>query len=193
MSERSVKRKMLAVREDLARKIVEIAGRPKRSLYDFVNEVLRQAVRADDMGLTLKDVVDEYGALETARKAGFTLVAKRLWRDIVDRAFAKDRLWMIRKWHDTGEWYAKFYLAKEPEDPLKAFESNFKTLMWEVSEFNITKNDSDVTLRCICAKFSPAYTELFTAFLEGTLNALGYECVEKETSKGIIRLIFRRK
>lgn len=192
MSERSVKRKMLAAREDLARKMVEIAG-PRRSLYDFVNEVLRQVVRANDMGLTLKDVVDECGALETARKAGFTLVAKRLWRDIVDWAFAKGKRWMIRKWYDTGEWYAKFYSAKEPEDPLKAFERNLRTLMWDVSEFNVTKNDSDIIVRCLCAKFSPAYTELFSAFLEGTFNALGYECVEKGMSKGIIRLIFRRK
>ena len=192
MSKRSAKRKMLAVQDDLAGKMVEIAG-PRRSLYNFVNEVLRQVVRADDMGRTLKDVVDEYGDLETAKKAGFTLVSERLWRDIVDWAFAKGKRWMTRKWYDTGGWYAKFYSAKAPKDPLKAFERNLTTLMWDVSEFNVSKNDSDIIVRCLCAKFSPAYTELFSAFLEGTLNALGYKCVEKEMSKGIIQLIFRRK
>ena len=48
-----VKRKMLAVREDIAEQIVSIAKGRGLTLFGLVNEVLEQAVRAHKMGLTI--------------------------------------------------------------------------------------------------------------------------------------------
>ena len=63
---------MLAADESIANKIVEMAKRRELTVYQTVNDVLEQAVRADEMGLSLIEVVDEREMLEKAKKMGFT-------------------------------------------------------------------------------------------------------------------------
>lgn len=185
-----VKRKMLAVAEDLAKEIVRIAERRGLTLYKFVNDVLRQVVTANEMGLTLKQVVDERRVIETAKEAGFTLAVEKLWYDAVDAAFKHRRGSTTKKWREAGEWYGKYCSSVGAEEPLEAFERIVSTLTRGVSEFDIEEKDGEVEVRCISSKFPLSYTELFTAFLEGAFEALGYDRMEGEVSKGVIRLTF---
>ncbi|HDM45178.1 MAG TPA: hypothetical protein ENG07_01595, partial [Candidatus Bathyarchaeota archaeon] len=102
----SSKRKMLAANELLVNELVKIAERKGRVLYDFTNEVITQAIRADKMGLTLKEVLDERGIVEEAKRSGFTLVFKRLWYEVLDRLYeGSEREWLIEEWRETGRWY----------------------------------------------------------------------------------------
>jgi len=188
-----VKRKMLAVADDLANEIVRIAERKGLTLYKFVNDVLRQVVRANDMGLTLKQVVDERRVIEAAKEAGFTLAVERLWYDTVDTAFKQRRGSTTKKWREAGKWYGKYCSSKGAEESLKAFKRTVSDLMWGASEFDIEEKDDKVEVRCISSKFPLSYTELFTAFLEGAFEALGYKSTGREVSKGVIRLTFGRK
>lgn len=188
-----VKRKMLAVAEDLANEIVRIAERKGLTLYKFVNDVLRQVVMANDMGLTLKQVVDERRVIEAAKEAGFTLAVERLWYDAVDTAFKHRRGSTTKKWREAGKWYGKYCSSRGAEEPLKAFKRTVSDLMWGASEFDIEEKDDKVEVRCISSRFPLSYTELFTAFLEGAFEALGYKRTEREVSKGVIRLTFGRK
>jgi len=82
-----VKRKMLAADERLAEQMVKIAEEKGQTLYSLVNEALEQIVKAHNMGLTLKRVVQERGTVETAKEAGFRLTIITLWLDAVETAF----------------------------------------------------------------------------------------------------------
>ena len=189
-----VKRKMLAAEEKLAEQMVNVAEERGQTLYSLVNEVLEQAVRAHKMGLTLRRVVEERGVVEAVREAGFMLTVKTLWFDVIGRAFkVRAKRSMLKKWRETGRWYGKFFVAKKSEDPVKGFRDAVCNLMWGASEFDVEVNNGGGEVRCISADFPLSYTELFSAFLEGALEAFGYRCTEKDVSKGVIRISFSSK
>ncbi len=175
---------MLAARVDLADKVLEIAAR-RGTLYDYVNDVLEQAIRAESLGLTLKEILDDRWIIKSARDAGFTVIPEKTVFELIEDAYkslGKEK--MANLWYETGQWYGKYY-----EDIAK-FEGSVKRFFWDISEFKVSKEDENVVLTCLSSKFSEAYTELFSKFLEGAMNALGYNLDESEVSKGIISLKF---
>ena len=179
-----MKRKMLAARLDLADKISMISAR-RGTLYDYVNDILEQAIRAEDLGLTLRDVLDDRWMIKTARDAGFTVIPEKIMYDLTESAYKRvGKEKMTGLWYETGQWYGRYY------EDLKKFEVSVKRYFWDVSEFRISEEGKDTVLTCLSSKFSATYTELFSKFLEGALNALGYNLNQGEVSKGIINLKF---
>ena len=73
---------------------------------------------------------------------------------------------------------------------LVEFEDGVRKFFWDVSQFNVSKEDGIISLTCLSSKFSEAHSELFSKFLEGAFGALGYDLDESDVSKGIIRLRF---
>ena len=183
---------MLAAREDLANRLLEVADRKNVKLFGLLNETLEMVLKTEDMGLSLEDVVQQYGVVKAAKDAGFVLAVESLWYDVVDKFFKTDKDWMVKRWYESGHWYGKYYSAKLPQDPLKAFKEDVFSFTWNVSEFTIKENKdrSEVVVNCIAPKFSISQTTLFSAFLEGALNAFGYEVSKRGVSKGIIQLSF---
>jgi len=176
------RRKMLAARGNLADRISEIAAR-RGTLYDFVNDVLEQAVRAESLGLSLKDVLDNVLLINAARDAGFTVIPERIVRELIEDAYEKvGKRKMTEIWYETGKWYGNYY------EDLARFENSIRSFFWDISEFGIDVQGEGAVLTCLSSKFSEAYTELFSKFLEGALNAFGYNLNESEVSKGIISL-----
>lgn len=176
---------MLAAREDLADKVSEIAMK-RGTVYDYLNETLREAIRADSLGLSLKEVIDERWIVEIAKDGGFTFVPERLWFDIVERAYQHSGKRSIRDlWYETGQWYGRYY------GDLDKLRDVIKKLIWGLSEFEMSSEDGNVILRCISPKFSRSYSDLFSKFLEGALNILGYDLVGGDILKGVINLKFK--
>jgi hypothetical protein len=179
-----MKRKMLAARLDLADKISTIAAR-RGTLYVYVNDILEQAIRAEDLGLTLKDILDDRWMINAARDAGFIVIPAKIIYDLNETAYKRvGKEKMTSLWYETGQWYGHYY------EDLKKFETAIKRYFWDVSEFKISEENKNVNITCLSSKFSEAYTELFSKFLEGALNAFGYTLNQGEVSKGIINLRF---
>jgi len=179
-----MKRKMLAARLDLADKILDIAAH-RGTLYDYVNDILEQAIRAEDLGLSLKDILDNMWMIKTARDAGFIVVPEKIVYDLTEissKRVGKEKMAAI--WYETGQWYGHYY-----GDP-KKLETAVKTYFWDVSEVKISEEGTNVAVTCLSSKFSVTYTVMFSKFLEGALNALGYSLSQNEVSKGIINLKF---
>lgn len=176
---------MLAAREDLADKISDIALR-KGTLYDYLNETLEEAIRADSIGLSLKEAIDERGIVKVARDSGFTFVPERLWFDICEKAYERLGIRKMKSlWYETGQWYGRYY------GDLDKLKDAMNKLIWDLSEFEVASKDGNLLVRCISPKFSESYSVLFSRFLEGALNALGYEFVDGDILKGVLNLRFK--
>lgn len=181
---RKMKRKMLAARADLADKVSEIAAR-RGTLYDYVNDVLEQAIRAEALGLTIKEVLDDLWLIKSAKDAGFTIIPEKIIYDIIEDAYERlSKRRMMNLWYETGRWYGRYY------EDIGRFESSIRKFFWDVSEFKVSVEDEHLDLVCLSSKFSEAHTRLFSKFLEGALNAFGYDLDESDVSKGIIILKF---
>jgi len=177
-----LKRKVFMVRADLAESISELASR-RGTLFDFVNDVLEQALRAESMGLTLGEALDEMWTLKAAKESGFTFVPEKLMYDLVERAHKRlGEKAMEDLWFEAGQWYGRYY------EDLEAFTKHIRGFFWDISELKASKEGKTLSLTCLCSKFSEAYTRLFGKFLEGALNVFGYELEQSDISKGIINL-----
>lgn len=160
------KRKMLAADEKLAEQMVKIAKKKGQTLYSLVNEVLEQAVRAHNLGLSLKRIVDERSIIEAAKGAGLIFTIKPLWFDAIERAFnSGNKRSMLEKWRETGKWYGKYFIAKEPENPVKGLGDVFRNMMLGASDFVMEVNNEEGEIRCINADFPASYTQLLGEFL----------------------------
>lgn len=179
-----MKRKALMARLDLADKISEIALR-KGTLYDYVNDVLQQAVRAEDLGLSLRNVLDDLWLIKTARDSGFTVIPEKIIYSLAEQISGKKAEKRLKNlWYETGQWYGKYY------ETIDQMERSIRKCFWDIAEFSIKKENGLLTVTCLSSKFSSSYTELFGKFLEGIFNSLGYELKKGEVSKGIILLVF---
>jgi hypothetical protein len=184
---KSSRRKMLAAREDLVDKISEIA-RKRGTLYDYVNEVLQEAIRADSLGASLREIIDERGVVKDAKDSGFILVPARLWYDLIDRAYSHlGEDWMRALWYECGQWYGKYY------EDLDRFSAAIKRLLWDLSEFDLSAEGEYLVVKCIILNPSYSHADLLSKFIEGALDIFGYEPLSEDISKGVVNLRFRRR
>jgi len=185
------RRKMLAAEEEIANRVVEMARRRGVTVFQTVNDILEQALRADGMGLALEEVIDRRGMLERAREVGFTFTIERLLYEVVDTAYKLARKQLSQMWLEMGGWYGK-YFANKREDGLEAFGEAMELLTFGTSEFSLEENRGVVSVTSVGESFTPGFTDVLSLFIEGALEALGYRQAAKEVSKGIIRLRFEK-
>ncbi|MFP3952445.1 MAG: hypothetical protein ACLFVP_09945 [Candidatus Bathyarchaeia archaeon] len=186
------RRKMLAAKEEIANDIVDLANEKDLTVYQTVNDILTQALRVEGMGLTLKEVVDERWMLERAREIGLTFIIEHLLYQIVDEAYTQDPEAAKKLWVDIGHWYGKYFQSKS-ENPIESFAETMELLTFGISEFILEKEEDDIAISCIGERYTEGYTELFSLFIENALEIMGYDLVEKDTSKGIIRLKLKNR
>jgi len=189
----SEKRKTFVARQDLTKRISEMAKRRGYSLYDMVNEVFELTVKAEDSGVNLRNAVEELGVLKTAKEAGFILCMESLWYDMTELAYKKAKSKTLKSWFNAGVWLAKRYVTSENADPFEAFKKDLEAFTWNTPEFNIEKTEKQVSVRIISSRFPESYTLLYEAFLKGVLETFGYKTVDKEVERGGIRLKARKE
>ena len=188
----STRRKMLAADEDIANRVVEMAKRMESTVYQTVNDILEQALRVDDMGLFLGDVVDERETLEKAKRMGFTFTIESLLYDVVDVAYSRNKTRLSEMWLEAGQWYGKYFSSKS-EDGIAAFEEAMGLLTLGNPVFTVERGKGDgVSVSCVGERFTPGLTSVYSLFMEGVFEAFGMKLVEKENSDGIIRLRFEK-
>ncbi|MCD6529072.1 hypothetical protein J7L06_02140, partial [Candidatus Bathyarchaeota archaeon] len=76
---------------------------------------------------------------------------------------------------------------------LEAFARILSESWWELNEVNLAKERGGFTLRCVSFILSLERTKLLTSFLEGVINSIGYEVLEKDCIRGMIILHFAEK
>jgi hypothetical protein len=158
-----IRRKTFAAREDLIKLASDVAKKKGFTFYAFMNDILQLTLEAEEMGVSLRNLIEERGLLKAAKDASFVLGLESLWYDMAD-------------------------IASGVEDQFQAFKSDLKAFTWNVSEIDIEEMKDEVSIRIISPKFSESYTNLFASFLESALVAFGFSKVEKEITRGTIRM-----
>lgn len=185
---RKDRRKTFAAREELLDRMHSVAKQRGISLYSFVNEVFELALRAEELGVNLQNLIEERELLKTAREAGFILVLESLWYEMAELAYDKAKGKALKSWFEAGAWLGKRYVTSEVEDPFLAFKRDLKAFTWDVLELDIDHANGEISIRVISPRFPESYTFLFAAFLEGALGAFGYKIASKDISRGTLRL-----
>jgi hypothetical protein len=181
---------MLAADEDIANKIVEIAKRRGSTVYGTVNEILQQALRADEMGLNLSHVIENREKMEKAKGMGFTFTIEKLLYEVVGLAHDKAKKELGEIWLETGKWYGR-YFADKGDDPIESFTEAMQLLSLGNPVTSIEKqNGGRLVVSCVGEFYTDGFTEMHGLFIRGVLETFGWEHVETENGKGMIRLTF---
>jgi hypothetical protein len=185
-------RKTFAAREDLIDHASEVAKQKGFSLYAFVNETLQFALQAEDMDVSLRNLIEERGMLKAAKEASFVLGLESLWYEMSDIACEKAKRRTLNCWVEAGAWLAKRYVSSGVNDPFSAFKRDFKAFTWNVSELDFKEVKDKVSIRIISPRFSESYAFLLAALLESALKGFGYTAFEKNVTRGTIRMTAHR-
>jgi hypothetical protein len=183
-----ISRKTFAAREDLIKSAGEVAKKKGFSFYAFMNEILQLTLQAEEMGVSLRSLIEERGLLKAAKEASFVLGLESLWYEMADIACEKAKRKTLNSWVDAGAWLAKRYVSSGFKDQFQAFKSDLQAFTWNVSELDIEENKDEVSIRIISPKFSESYTFLLAAFLESALTTFGYSRFNKDVTRGTIRM-----
>ncbi|XES77403.1 MAG: hypothetical protein ACBZ72_00645 [Candidatus Bathyarchaeia archaeon] len=179
---------MLAARDDLADRIGKMAEKRGFTLFGMVNDLLDLAIKADNMGISLKEAVDSFELAKEVRDASFTLVLESLLYDTAEIAFRSEKEKTLQTWFDAGVWIAQRYIARGVEDPLGAYERELKVFGWNIPGVTMERSDKEVSFRILSPRFSETYTLLFNHYLQGIIDGSGYTVTFNEVGRGNIRL-----
>jgi len=185
----SRKHKLIRVPNDLVNKLSQDASRQGKTLYSYVSEIFEQAVRANEMKRSLKEVLDILEILEVPREAGAVYMSGDILDYLLQKAFSEQGEELQRLWYHTGKWYGT-YLRERFEKPLEIFLRLLKEGRWDLNEVAMNRDRETIEFRCVSAFASQERSLLLQSFMEGALHSLGYKTQEKKCFKGIIRLKF---
>ncbi len=188
MKKTNIKRKTFVAREDLLNRLNEVAKSQGSSLFELVNEIFQMAIDSDELSFSLKRVVEERKTLETAKGAGFVLGLESLWYEMADIAYKKDKRAALKNWFDSGVWFATRYVTNGAQSPLDDFKNDLSAFTWNAPEFELEMLGDKVSVKVTSPRFTEAYTHLFASFLLGAMGKFGYQTVEQQVSRGVIRL-----
>ncbi len=184
----SDKRKTFVAREDLLLQLNEIAKRNGRSLYETVNDILELSIQANEVGVSMRDAIDNRHLIKSAKEKGMVLGLENIWQEMAEISYSASKEKALAAWSGAGKWFAKRYIVEGTDDPFSAIKHDLESFVWNVPEFTINRTDREVLVRAMSPSFSEAYACQFLAFLEACLDTLGFEIIEKEASRGSLRL-----
>ncbi|MFQ5761619.1 MAG: hypothetical protein ACE5PO_01170 [Candidatus Bathyarchaeia archaeon] len=186
-------KKFIAVRGDLLHKIIEIANKDGKTVFGFVNEIFEQAIRSEQLNVSLEEIIEFYELIEIMKKAGAVITTADLQNHLVGKLYSIEKDSLREKWYVSGVWYGK-YLATRFNDALGVFKRILQSCMWDISEANVeVKGDGHVNIRCVAPNHSRENTELLARFLQGVMNALDFKVVKEEAWKGIILMELEKR
>jgi len=186
-------RRFLAAKEPLVRKLRSIAEARSRTLYGLTNEILEQAIRADDLGEELQNITSQYRIIKMAKENRSVLIPERIWYQVLDKALEKNGDLFKENFYDSGLWYGKYFstVSSEAASP-EGIRDLFKTIFWNTSSLEITQKEDLTTLTCVEPNFTKSHTEFLSTVFDGIMHSLGYQTHEKKVSRGLLMLTFAK-
>lgn len=184
-------KKLIRVPSRLVAKLTRASNLEEKAFYDFTTESLEQAVRAHNMGISLKEIVDFYELMEIQRASGAVITPKDVLDYLISKLYPKEKAALQKKWYESGRWYGKYLDTKlRGRDAVEVFGRILSASKWDLNEVNVEREGETVMLRCVSFTLPLERTELLVRFLEGVMHSLGYETKKLDSTRGIITMEF---
>ena len=186
-----VEKKLVVVRSDVLEKIQEIARKENKTLFALVNEILQDALKANETRTTIGDLTGFYQIMKVEKDSGAVIVPSDLFVKLIERCEFNDEL--KKEWFLAGEWYGKYLTAKF-ERPLEVLPALLSTCLWHLSEVKVDNRSEGATfINVIAPNTDQRLLELTGLYLEGLMSSLGYRATKKDLVRGVAILEFLKR
>ena len=191
MSKAKAKDKRLVyIPGNLVEEVREISRRQGESLSLFVTEVLKLALKANNLGYTPGQAAEFLDIMKAQRNLGGAFVPADVLVYLNNTVCGTENGQLQTKWYESGKWHGK-YINEKFRDPVQALKKFIEAIRWDLSEVEVKQSQNVVRFRCISTLLTGEATELLATFIEGAMHSMGYGTDKKDALKGMILLEFR--
>ncbi|MEM2815813.1 MAG: hypothetical protein QW056_06010 [Candidatus Bathyarchaeia archaeon] len=183
-------KRLVYVPEELIEDVLGIARGRGETIGKFVEEAVRLAIRAHDVGLSPEKAAKALEVLQAQRVLGGVFVPQEALDFMVESIYKNEREKLLSCWHEGGKLHGR-YLKERFDDPVEALKCFLEATRWDLNEVDSFSDGETVRLRCVSTVLSLEATELLCKFLEGVVNGLGCEIRGVECLKGMVIVTFK--
>lgn len=182
-------KRLVYVPEALLEDVVRASRRRGESMGKFVEEVLRQAVKANHLGYGPEQAEEFLEVMQAQRILGGAFVPLDVLNYLTSKAYKDEPEQLQTKWYESGKLHGK-YLKEKFENPVQAFKAFLEATRWDLNEVEVRQEKNTVKLRCVSTVLTGEATELLAKFIEGAMHSIGYQTEKSDYIKGMIVLEF---
>jgi hypothetical protein len=184
-------KRLVYIPGDLVKEVKEITRRRGESLSLFVSEVLKLALKANNLGYSPRQAAEFLDIMQAQRNLGGAFVPTDVLVYLNSTACGAGTEQLQTKWYESGKWHGK-YINEKFKDPVQALQKFLEATRWDLSEAEVKQKQNTVKFRCISTLLTGEATELLAKFIEGAMHSMGYRTDKNEAMKGMILLEFRK-
>lgn len=169
-----------------------MAGRLGVSVSSITTEALMQVLRADELGVSVKDAVDMLHMSQVHRGAGLINFQQAGFKDLIKRLYREDSEPLLELWYRSGRWYAAYLSNRINEDLLGFFEQDL-LVSWNLDESEITVEDVVIEVRLTSFGMDLELTELLVVYTKGFFEELEYGVMDEDVLPGLVSFKYMKK
>ena len=184
--------KLLVVPAELADRLKEVAVRHRVSLSSYVASILRAALRAEEMGVTLGEALNLYRMMEIQRGAGVLQAPRTALQPLLSKAYREGGEELRDLWFKAGRWYGLYLRTRlGGENPIGFLEEVLRH-HWNLDEVSFRGDDLELLVTLVSFTLSMEGMELLACYISGILHSLGFEEEDRSILEGLAKMRFRR-
>jgi len=183
-------KRLVYVPEDLIGDVLEVSRGRGETVAKFVEEAVRLAVKASNVGLTPEKAAEALEVLQAQKVLGGAFVPQEALDYMMENAYKTGHDGLLAKWFEGGVLHGR-YLKERFNDPVEALRCFLEATRWDLNEVDAVRDGEAVRLRCVSTALSVESTELLCKFLEGVVKGLGCAVQNAECLKGMVILTFK--
>jgi len=184
-------RKFLAAREELVKRLRNLAKNRNTTLYGLTNQALEQVLLAEDLGEELPEIIANHRVIKMAKENRSVLIPERVWHLVLEKTSEQAGDSLKKVFYDSGRWYGKYFSTlRLKASSLPEIKSFLGTIFWNISNLDLIEESNKIILKLIEPNFTLLHTQLSSTMLEGIMHSIGYATQERKITKGLVLLTF---
>jgi len=183
--------KLIVLPSRLVEKLKDVAARHRVPLSSYTKLALEEALRADELGASLREVVDLYQLMQIQMGVDAVHIPRSSLEHMIKELYPTNGEELRRIWYESGRWYGAYLRTKLKDDDILGFFEKALLVSWDLDEVEIKNDDGDIILRCTSFTMSLESTELIISYISGAMSALGYKELTKKHLRGMATVHYR--
>lgn len=184
--------KFLVVPAELADRLKEVAVKHRVSLSAYVASILREALRAEEMGVTLGEALSLYRMMEIQRGAGVLQAPRTALQPLLSKAYREVGEELRNLWFEAGRWYGQYLKTRLGDENPIGFLEEVLRYHWNLDEVSFRGDDLELLVSLVSFTLSREGTELLSCYISGILHSLGFREEDRLILEGLAKIRFRR-
>ena len=182
-------KKLVPISVNIIEKASQIARRKMSSLSKFIEDVVKQAIKLEELGFNFEYSYSTLRAVKTLKVLGGVFTPQPVFECLLNEDCRSSRERLLEKWFESGKLYG-IYL-KDSDNKAQILQAFLEILRWDFSEVRVNNDNGNYRVKCVATSVTNEETEYIIKFLEGLITGLTCSIGRLEYIRGLIIVEFK--